>query len=474
MLLFSYLLGGISGGVWQLLEVTDHVVEGTVVSIAWGVVNVAVVGWLVTTGERTLRDVGMAYNVTALVFVLGAFLWAEFRGWLKPFRQGLYKSFALKNGKAVKLMVKQAVPLSFGSLLFDAQWTVLTFFAAYLGPAEVAAWAILGSIWDIFYYTTSGIGDAAEIRVSLHFGENHPFMARLAGYKALFLSMSVALVISIVYLSLQYRLPTWFTNDETLQSMLSELVPFAGVANLTMQFGMTCESLIGAQGKYKLATWVSFISSWGVAMPMAAILVFVVRMDLQGLTAAVVMGYVSTGAALTYILMSSNWKKIAQKIQERNAEAAADEAGEDGQEEYAEEDLYASLHATSHASKAAALRNICMHTTPAEDKSGLVIGNINDLPDTYVEAVGNCSSLFGQVRLWDPIFAMDEHCVKKSGVEEVKGNFKQHQKADHMNSTVSSQWDGSPQMDEESYGLDVLFETIVADKSSIASGPEIM
>jgi hypothetical protein len=227
---------------------------------------------------------------------------------------------------------------------------------------------------------------------------------------------------------------------------------------------MTCWSLIGAQGKYKLATWVSFISNWGVAMPMAAILVFVVRMDLQGLTAAVVIGYVSTGASLSYVMLSTNWKKIAQKIQERNAEAAAGEAGEDGQEEYAEEDLYASLHTTSHASKAAARRNIRMLTIPAGHKSGLIIGNIYNRPGTHVLTVRNYSPLFGRVRVGDSILAVDEHCVRTSGAEEVKRRFKDSQKADRLLSIVS------PQTDREIYDDDVLFQTIVADESSVASG----
>jgi Na+-driven multidrug efflux pump len=105
------------------------------------------------------------------------------------------------------------------------------------------------------------------------FGENNPSMAKLSGYKSLLLSMTVALVVSCVYISLQNDIPAWFTVDKTLQAMLTELVPFVGVGNSTMQFGMTSWSLIGAQGKYKLATWVSFISSWGVAMPLAAMFV---------------------------------------------------------------------------------------------------------------------------------------------------------------------------------------------------------
>lgn len=415
--LFSYLLGGVSSSVWQLLEVTGHVVAGTVVSIIWGAVNALAIGILVTTGERTLQDVGVLYSVSAIFFVFATHAFAELRGWLKPFRKGLYRDFSLFNGNAIKLMVKQAVPLSFGSLLSNAEWAVLTFFASHLGPAEVAAWAILGSIWDMFYVTTSGIGDAAEIRVSLHFGENKPGAARLCGYKALLLSMSVATIVSLIFVSLQNRLPAWFTVDKTLQAMLLELVPFVGVANLTMQFGMTSWSLIGAQGKYKLATWISFISSWGAAMPLSAVSVYVFHFNLQGLTAAVVIGYVSTGAALSYVLLSTNWKKVAKKIQDQNAETAAGEDSDTG--ERAEEELYAAMQTRRQACKAAARRNICLLSLPPGQRSGLIFGNVAGRPGTHVLVVKSWSQFWGTVRNGDSVLALNGQDVTKMDATEI-------------------------------------------------------
>jgi Na+-driven multidrug efflux pump len=104
--------------------------------------------------------------------------------------------------------------------------------AAFLGPAEVAAWAILGQIWDLLYHTTCGIADSGEIRVANHLGDGRPKLAQMSAYKSLLLGMIIATITSTVYFLLQRRLPGWFTHDETLIAMLQELVPFVGVANL--------------------------------------------------------------------------------------------------------------------------------------------------------------------------------------------------------------------------------------------------
>ena len=47
-----------------------------------------------------------------------------------------------------------------------------------------------------------------------------------------------------------------------------------------MMFVMRCWSLVSAQGEYKMSTWINFISSWGVFIPLAALFVFVIEFDL--------------------------------------------------------------------------------------------------------------------------------------------------------------------------------------------------
>lgn len=303
----------------------------------------------------------------------------------------------VENGKAVKLMMTQALPLCFGYLLSNAEWAVLTVMASYLGPAEVAAWAILGSIWALLYSTTGGLGDAAEIRVSYHLGTNSPMMAKLSAYKSLFLGMVVACITSIVYFLLQDVIPLWFTTDETLQGMLRELLPFVGVANLAMMFGMQCWSIIGAQGNYSLATWVNGFSSWFICIPLAAVLIFEYQIDLQALAAAVAVGYVTTGAILSFVLLSTDWYQVVHKVQQNNNDDT----------EKANERMFASLSPHKNGAKAAARGNVQLVTVPHGYRSGIVVGTMEDRPGNYVTHIKFWSPLRGAVHVGNPILAIN-------------------------------------------------------------------
>lgn len=168
---------------------------------------------------------------------------------------------------------------------------------------------------------------------------------------------------------------------------------------------MQCWSLIGAQGKYKVATWVSFISQWGVTMPLAAIFVYVFFIDLQGLTSAMTIGYTSCGTALSYLLLSTDWRKQARKIQERNADIKAGVVK--GTPEDADEEMWASLAVRGNAARAVAGRGIRLLIVPARGRSGLVFGNVASRPGTFVLAVRPWSPLYGHVRTGDALLTVN-------------------------------------------------------------------
>jgi Na+-driven multidrug efflux pump len=71
-------------------------------------------------------------------------------------------------------MIRTALPLSFGYLLQYGEWEVLTIFSAFMGPAEVAAWGILGTLWESFEAMVEGVADGGEIRVGYHLGAGRP------------------------------------------------------------------------------------------------------------------------------------------------------------------------------------------------------------------------------------------------------------------------------------------------------------
>jgi len=317
--------------------------------------------------------------------------------------------------------VLTSIPLAFGSVLSNAEWAILTFFASYLGPAEVAAWAILGSIWDMFEALTHGIGDAAEIRVSYHLGNNHPSLAKLSAYKSLYIGMIGAVIVSGCFFYLMRFIPEWFTPDETLQGMIAVTLPYVAIGNLVLTFGYLCWFMIGAQGRYKLGTWVTFVASWGVTLPLGYVFTHVLTYDLQGLTAAVVLGYVGVSVSLSYLLLTSDWPTRALKIYRRNCEEdddddEEDEEGEmlvkkssDDNEEMMDGDceVYAALASgRSRAAKAQATRNIRLLVVPA-GKLGIQIATPSHRPGTVVTDVFSDSPFAGQIFPGDRILAVD-------------------------------------------------------------------
>lgn len=231
--------------------------------------------------------------------------------------------------------MRTAVPLSFGYLLEYGEWEVLTIFAAFLGPAEVAAWGILGSLWETFETLSKGIADGGEVRCAYHLGNSNPGMAQIAAYKSILLSVAASFFFTSILWMMGEDLAVWFTPDPTLQNMLADLLPLLGVGNITLTAGAVSWALVGAQARYRLATLVAFISSWGVTMPLAAILTYGFRFNLQGITCAVVIGYSVTCTILFYILLRSDWERISKHVVELNEEEdeSSVESGEEEEDE---------------------------------------------------------------------------------------------------------------------------------------------
>lgn len=106
------------------------------------------------------------------------------------------------------------------SVIVYVQWEVLTIFAGAMGPAEVAAWGMLGFIWDTFENLTAGFADAAEVRIGFHMGSGQPHNAKIAAAKSMYMAVVAAVVSTSILFILSQYLPGWLTPDPTLQTMV--------------------------------------------------------------------------------------------------------------------------------------------------------------------------------------------------------------------------------------------------------------
>jgi MatE len=204
-----------------------------------------------------------------------------------------------------------------------------SFFASFLGPAEVSAWGILGTLWDALELVTEAVADAAEVRTAYLLGKGKPAKAKLSAYKAIFLGFFLSLFVSSLMLIGGEDVPAWIATDSTLQRMVAELIPLFCIGNIALTVGTISWTLVGAQGRYRLSTAVGFSGAWFVTIPLAAIFTLGLKIDLQGQCAAMVIGYMVSGTVNTYVLLLSDWPKLSRRVIEQADEANRHLAGND-------------------------------------------------------------------------------------------------------------------------------------------------
>ena len=185
---------------------------------------------------------------------------------------------------------------------------------SFLGPAEVAAWGLLGTLWSALELVTEAVADSGEVRVAYLLGSSQPSQAKLSSYKAIYLALFCALFLTSILFIGGEDVPTWLTSDPTLQRICADLMPMFGIGNVALTVGTMSWTLVGCQARYALSTAVGLAGSWFITIPLAAILTLGLKMDLQGQTAAVVIGYMVSGTINTFILFQTDWPKMSRRV----------------------------------------------------------------------------------------------------------------------------------------------------------------
>ncbi|CAB9520947.1 Mate efflux family protein [Seminavis robusta] len=331
LILIDYFVDGFSESIHALLDVAGFESYSTAIGAAEELIAFIVILLWALLGNPTLFMIGVVqFGMGGLFLSLNIFIiW--WKGWFKPYRSGMVGTFALKDRKAVWLVFRTAMPLSFGYLLTDGEWEILTFFASYLGPAEVVAWGIFGTIWDSVTLLVDSLADASEIRCAFLLGSGQPDRARLSAYKSITICIFAGLFLTSGLFICGEDLPRWMTNDPTLQHLLRDLLPMFGLGNLAMTVGTMSWTLLGSQGRYRLATVVVLVVSWLVTLPLAAVFSIHLKLNLEAQTATVVIGYMLSAAIHSYYLFRSDWVALSESVMDDNGSRASDDEAMDGE-----------------------------------------------------------------------------------------------------------------------------------------------
>lgn len=197
----------------------------------------------------------------------------------------------------------------------------------------VATWALLGAFWDVLEAWTEGIGEAAASQVAFLLAIGQADRARNLSYSVVYMAVTQAtLITSALFMSGQY-LAVLFSTDPTIQHLINNNIAMLGFANIVMAFAQIAWSLVGAQGRFRLATCVIFFCRWLVTIPCALISIYVFFLDLNAVSGSLVVGYATASCALCFVVARSDWDRLVRLMQELNQPFAPPRSAPEGHDE---------------------------------------------------------------------------------------------------------------------------------------------
>jgi MATE family multidrug resistance protein len=331
VVVFAYLVQSLSRTLTVIFHICGHEHFESIIDIAAStlqLIAIACVSALVD--DASLTTVGYVQVLITISAAIAKILFPVMRGWMQPFRKGLINNMALFQNKfGIWHLLKAAGPLLLGTILEYGEWELLTIFVRHLGPAEVATWALLGAFWDVLEALTEGIGEAAANHVAFLLSVGLVDRAKDLSYGAMYMAVVQSLLVTAaLYMSGQY-LAVAFTADPTIQHLMNDTIAMLGFANIIMSFAQIAWSLVGAQGRFRLATLAVFLSRWLVAMPCALISIYAFFLDLNAVSGSLVLGYATATSAMFFVLLRSDWERLANIMMDVNQSALGLEDSEE-------------------------------------------------------------------------------------------------------------------------------------------------
>ena len=183
-----------------------------------------------------------------------------------------------------------------------------------LGSAEVAAWGVLGIIWEELEYFVTAIAEGCEVRVARMIGKSDFKTAKLVTYKAIWLCFIWGVIVSIFFYVLEDDIPRLITSDPLMQKLVSFNLPMISLANIVSGIAVMAEHALWCQNRGMISTIITTGTSGLVTLPLAGLSSYVLHFNLIGQTAAVAIGAAAFAALSMYTIISSDWEQVSKDV----------------------------------------------------------------------------------------------------------------------------------------------------------------
>ncbi|KAI3947698.1 hypothetical protein MKX01_034363 [Papaver californicum] len=282
-------------------KITQPIMHSAAVAL---VLHAPITYFLVYYLELGLRGISIATVLTDLNLLTSLLLYLYFTGIHKKSWQGWSLNLAIPSCISVCL---------------EWWWyELMIVFSGLLGDAAeaVASMGILIQTTSLVYIFPSALSLAVSTRVGNELGAKRPDRARASSHVALACAVLTGLIAMSFTTTLRNAWGRAFTTDETILSLTAMAMPVVGLCELGNCPQTTGCGVLRGSARPSLGANINLGSFYGVGMPIAVIMSFVLDMGFLGLWFGLLAAQATCALVMLFMLLGTDWGLEAKRARE--------------------------------------------------------------------------------------------------------------------------------------------------------------
>ncbi|XP_071431234.1 multidrug and toxin extrusion protein 1-like isoform X2 [Pithys albifrons albifrons] len=198
-------------------------------------------------------------------------------------------------------------------------WTyeIGSFLIGLLSVVELSAQSIIYEVSVVAFMIPLGLGTAASVQVGNALGAGDFETAKRSSTTSLLCTGVFCIAVGIILASTKNVLGYIFTDDKEIVDLVAWVMPVYVVFHLFEAMTGACGGVLRGIGKQKFGAILNAVCYYGVGMPLAAVLLFVVKIGVIGLWLSMLVCVFILCTCFLVHISHMDWKKAAEKAQRR-------------------------------------------------------------------------------------------------------------------------------------------------------------
>ncbi|CAF0885948.1 unnamed protein product [Rotaria sordida] len=252
-----------------------------------------------------MRSVPISITISYAIIAVCAFFYIRF--------SSIYKETWYPINRAClnewKTYLKLSAP---GILMIMTEfWSIelSIYFAAYLSIRSLSAQVCAYQTAWLFYLVTSSFATAANIRIGQFLGSGKPMEA--ANTKNVTYTVgAIIILINICLITLfHYWFPFAYNTHPDALTLARRVLLLIALLQIWDGYNVINTGIVKACGKQKCGAIIAFIGFYAFGIPLAGLLMFVVRMDIYGFWIGIIVAETVTNTFLFLFIQRFNWER---------------------------------------------------------------------------------------------------------------------------------------------------------------------